>query len=89
MTTDVRALDGIRVVDFSRILAGPYATMVLADHGADVIKVEGLPDGDPSRVSGTAFIGGESALFLLWNRGKRSIALDLRDPASKPIINVR
>ena len=86
MTTDVRALDGIRVVDFSRILAGPYATMVLADHGADVIKVEGLPDGDPSRVSGTAFIGGESALFLLWNRGKRSIALDLRDPASKPII---
>ncbi|MDA3041167.1 MAG: CoA transferase [Actinomycetota bacterium] len=83
---DIRALDGIRVVDFSRILAGPYATMVLADHGADVIKIESVPDGDPSRVSGTAYVNGESGLFLMWNRGKRSIALDLRHPDSKPIL---
>lgn len=87
MKPSVRALDGVRVVDFSRILAGPYATMVLSDHGADVIKVEGTPNGDVSRVSGTAFINGESGLFLIWNRGKRSIALDLRRPESKPIID--
>jgi crotonobetainyl-CoA:carnitine CoA-transferase CaiB-like acyl-CoA transferase len=85
--SEIRALDGLRVVDFSRILAGPYATMVLSDHGADVIKVEGAPTGDVARVSGTAFIDGESGLFLIWNRGKRSIALDLRRPESKPIID--
>ncbi|MGI9624830.1 MAG: CaiB/BaiF CoA transferase family protein [Acidimicrobiales bacterium] len=75
-----RPLDGIRVLDFTRHMAGPYGTMLLGDYGADVIKVESLPDGDGSRSVGTAFVDGESALFLIWNRGKRSIALDMRTP---------
>jgi crotonobetainyl-CoA:carnitine CoA-transferase CaiB-like acyl-CoA transferase len=73
-----RPLDGIRVLDFTRHMAGPYGTMLLGDYGADVIKVESLPDGDGSRSVGTAFVGDESALFLIWNRGKRSIAIDMR-----------
>ncbi len=71
-------LEGIKVADFSRQMAGPFATQVMADYGADVVKVESLPRGDPSRVTGVDFIDGESSLFLLWNRGKRSVALDLR-----------
>tara|TARA_Y100001960_G_C14656149_1_gene818441 strand:- start:143 stop:1306 length:1164 start_codon:yes stop_codon:yes gene_type:complete len=67
-------------------MAGPYGTMLLADYGADVIKVESLPGGDSSRTVGTAFIGGESALFLIWNRGKRSIALDLRSDEGLGVI---
>lgn len=73
------ALAGLKVIDFSRHMAGPFATVILADHGADVIKVEGLPEGDPTRrmgVGGT--IRGESGTFLMWNRGKRSIAVDMR-----------
>jgi crotonobetainyl-CoA:carnitine CoA-transferase CaiB-like acyl-CoA transferase len=73
-------LDGIRVLDFTRHMAGPYGTVTLSDFGADVIKVESVPAGDPSRGIGTAFIGGESGLFRMWNRGKRSVALDLATP---------
>jgi crotonobetainyl-CoA:carnitine CoA-transferase CaiB-like acyl-CoA transferase len=72
------ALAGIRVLDFSRHMAGPYAAQALADHGADVIKVEALPGGDPARQVGVDFIGDQSALFLIWNRGKRGLALNLR-----------
>ena len=72
-----RALDGIRVIDLTRHMSGPYGTTMLADHGADVIKVEGLPAGDPARNIGTAFVNGESGLFLMWNHGKRSVAIDL------------
>ncbi len=75
-----KPLDGIRVLDFTRHMAGPYGTMILGDYGADVIKVESLPHGDGARGVGTAFIDGESALFLIWNRGKRSLALDMRKP---------
>jgi crotonobetainyl-CoA:carnitine CoA-transferase CaiB-like acyl-CoA transferase len=75
---DRRPLASIRVLDFSRHMAGPYAAVMLADYGADVVKVESLPDGDPSRRTGIDFIDGESALFLMWNRNKRSVALDLR-----------
>jgi crotonobetainyl-CoA:carnitine CoA-transferase CaiB-like acyl-CoA transferase len=75
-----QALAGVRIVDFSRQMAAPYASLMLADFGADVIKVESLPAGDGSRGMGTDFRDGESALFLIWNRGKRSISLDLRNP---------
>src|SRR5918992_419851 len=73
------ALDGVRVVDFTRHMAGPVASVILSDYGADVVKVEGLPEGDPTRRMGVGGrIGGESGTFLMWNRGKRSVALDLR-----------
>jgi len=69
-------LNGITVVDLTRVLAGPYCTMVLADLGARVIKVE-TPRGDDARQFGP-FVGGESAYFASLNRGKESIALDLK-----------
>jgi crotonobetainyl-CoA:carnitine CoA-transferase CaiB-like acyl-CoA transferase len=81
----IKPLDGVRVLDLTRHMAGPYATVALADYGADVIKVESL-DGDPSRRTGVDFIGDQSALFLIWNRGKRSIALDLRTDEGKSVI---
>ncbi|GIF65596.1 CoA transferase [Asanoa ishikariensis] len=72
-------LKGILVADFSRILAGPYATMLLADLGADVVKVEG-PSGDDTRTWMPPVRGGVATYYLGINRNKRSIALDLRDP---------
>jgi crotonobetainyl-CoA:carnitine CoA-transferase CaiB-like acyl-CoA transferase len=71
-------LDGVLVADFSRILAGPYATMLMADMGAEVIKVEG-PGGDDTRTWTPPVRDGVSTYYLGINRGKRSIALDLRD----------
>ncbi len=72
-------LSGLLVADFSRILAGPYATMLLADLGADVIKVEG-PGGDDTRTWMPPVRDGVSTYYLGINRNKRSIALDLREP---------
>jgi crotonobetainyl-CoA:carnitine CoA-transferase CaiB-like acyl-CoA transferase len=71
-------LEGVRVLDLSRVLAGPYATMVLADLGADVIKVEHPERGDDTRHWGPPFAGGESAYFLSVNRNKRSIGVNLK-----------
>lgn len=70
-------LEGIRVVDFSRILAGPLCTMMLGDAGAEVIKVES-PEGDETRRWGPPFAAGESAYFLSINRNKQSVTLDLK-----------
>ena len=74
-------LAGVRVLDLSRVLAGPYCSMLLADLGADVIKVERPGSGDPTRAWGPPFRDGESAYYLCVNRGKRSVTIDLGDPA--------
>src|SRR5207253_2751224 len=71
-------LDGIRVLDLTRVVAGPYCSMFLGDLGADVVKVEQPGTGDDTRGWGPPFAGGESAYFLSINRNKRSLALDLK-----------
>jgi crotonobetainyl-CoA:carnitine CoA-transferase CaiB-like acyl-CoA transferase len=78
-------LSGVRVVDLSRVLAGPYCTMVLADLGADVVKVERPEGGDETRSWGPPFTGGEAAYYLSVNRGKRSCALDLSQPEGREL----
>jgi crotonobetainyl-CoA:carnitine CoA-transferase CaiB-like acyl-CoA transferase len=75
-------LHGIRVIDLSRVLAGPFATMLLADLGADVIKVE-APAGDDTRRWGPPWIAGESAYYTCTNRNKRGIVLDFRQPPAR------
>jgi len=81
-----RPLDGIRVVDCSRVLAGPYAAMVLGDMGADVIKVERPGSGDDTRRWGPPFVGGESAYYFSMNRNKRSLTLNLKTEKGKEIL---
>ncbi|MFC4561489.1 CaiB/BaiF CoA transferase family protein [Nocardiopsis mangrovi] len=73
-------LAGVRVTDLSRVLAGPYATMLLADMGAEVVKVEHPGHGDDTRAWGPPSAGGEAAYYLAVNRGKRSLAVDVKDP---------
>ena len=73
-------LEGLRVLDLSRVLAGPYATMMLADLGADVLNIEHPARGDDTRHWGPPFAGGESAYFLSVNRNKRSAGVNLKDP---------
>ena len=84
--TQAGPLAGLLVVDFSRVLAGPFATMLMADLGARVIKVERPVGGDDSRTYGP-FIEGESLYFARVNRGKESIAIDLRDPQDLQLIH--
>jgi crotonobetainyl-CoA:carnitine CoA-transferase CaiB-like acyl-CoA transferase len=76
-------LAGVRVLDFSRVLSGPFATMCLADLGADVVKVERPGHGDDTRSFGPPFQDGVSSYFLAVNRGKRSIALDLKSEGDR------
>ena len=80
-------LSGIKVVDFTQALAGPYCTQLLADFGADVIKVERPGSGDQSRGWGPPFLGGESAYFLGTNRNKRSIGLELGSEEARPVLD--
>ncbi|WOH85401.1 CoA transferase [Bradyrhizobium sp. BEA-2-5] len=76
------ALDGLLVVDFTRVVAGPACTQTLADYGAHVIKIENPDGGDDTRAYEHAEIGGESAAYLSLNRNKRGIALDFNNPAA-------
>jgi crotonobetainyl-CoA:carnitine CoA-transferase CaiB-like acyl-CoA transferase len=78
------ALDGIRVLDFSHALAGPYCTLLLADYGADVCKLEAR-EGDMARGWGPPFAGGISSVFLGLNRGKRGISIDLKQPEGREL----
>ena len=79
------SLGDVTVLDLSRVLAGPYCTMILGDLGADIIKVE-HPDGDETRRWGPPFVGGESAYYLSVNRNKRSIVADLRNADDRALI---
>ena len=76
-------LEGLLVADFSRVLAGPFATMLLGDLGADVVKVEHPDGGDETRAWGPPYAGGHSTYYLAINRNKRSVALDLKDEADR------
>ena len=79
------ALDGLLVVDFTRVVAGPACTQTLADFGAEVIKIENPEGGDDTRAYEHAEIGGESAAYISLNRNKRGIALDLTIPAARDV----
>jgi len=79
------ALDGLLVVDFTRVVAGPACTQTLADFGAEVIKIENPEGGDDTRAYEHAEIGGESAAYISLNRNKRGIALDLAVPAARDV----
>ncbi len=78
-------LTGLRVLDASRILTGPYCTMMLADLGAEVIKVEMPGTGDDTRAWGPPFLGGEAAYYLSINRNKKSLTLNMKAPEGKEI----
>jgi formyl-CoA transferase len=82
----MQPLDDIRVLDLTRVLAGPYCTMMLADLGAEVIKVEQPGRGDDSRQWGPPFAGGESAYYLSVNRNKKDITLNLSDERAREIV---
>ena len=79
------SLAGTRVLDLSRVLAGPYAAQLLADHGASVLKVEG-PDGDDTRRWGPPFEGDTAAYYIGLNRGKRNICIDMRSEAGRDVV---
>jgi formyl-CoA transferase len=79
-------LAGIRVVDLTRVMTGPYCTMMLGDLGADVVKIELPGKGDDTRSWGPPFIDGESTYFLSINRNKRSIALDLKSAGGQDVL---
>ena len=83
----VQPLEGITVLDLTRVLSGPYCTMLLADMGARVIKVEQPGKGDDTRAWGPPFLGGESAYFLSINRNKESVTLDFKHPDGRAILD--
>ena len=80
----VGALDGLKVIDLTRVLGGPYATQILADYGASVIKLE-PPQGDEVRDWGPPFFQGDASYFLGLNRNKRSLALDLTKEGGREV----
>ena len=85
LTLSPGALSGVTIVDLSRVLAGPLATQILADHGATVIKVE-PPQGDEVRDWGPPWDGEDASYFVGVNRNKRSVGLDLAKPEGKAVL---
>uniref|UniRef100_A0A7N5J8L3 Succinyl-CoA:glutarate-CoA transferase n=1 Tax=Ailuropoda melanoleuca TaxID=9646 RepID=A0A7N5J8L3_AILME len=85
-TDNVKPLEGVKILDLTRVLAGPFATMNLGDLGAEVIKVERPGAGDDTRTWGPPFVGTESTYFLSVNRNKKSIAVNIKDPKGVKII---
>src|SRR4029450_13820978 len=79
------ALAGVKIVDLTRVLGGPFATQLLADHGADVIKLE-PPMGDEVRDWGPPFHDGDASYYIGINRNKRSIGLDLAQPTGREVL---
>lgn len=84
--SDGAALAGVKVLDLCRVVSGPFATMMLGDLGADVLKIEEPLRGDEARTYGPPFMGGESAYFLSVNRNKRSCVIDLKSSAGKELV---
>jgi len=82
-------LSGVRVIELAHIMAGPCCGLMLADMGADVIKVEKPNGGDDTRRMGPPFIGEESVAFLAMNRNKRSVVLNFKDPAGVEALKSR
>lgn len=82
----MRPLEGVKVLDLSRVVSGPFCSMLLADLGATVIKIEEPVSGDDSRTFGPPFVGGESAYFLSVNRNKRSCAINLKSPEGVELV---
>jgi len=87
MSAPLRPLHGITVLDLTRVLSGPYCTMLLADMGARVIKIEQPGKGDDTRAWGPPFVGGESAYFLSINRNKESVTLDFKTAEGRAILD--
>ncbi len=86
MTTQQLPLHGIRVIDFTQVMMGPVCTQMLADHGADVIKIERKGAGDLSRSTFAPVAGNDNPIFCSLNRNKRSVEIDLRDPAQVDLV---
>ncbi len=86
MQENLKPLGDVTVLDLSRVLAGPYCSMMLGDLGADVIKVERPGVGDDTRRWGPPEAGGEAAYYLCVNRNKRSLTVNLKDPEGQQII---
>jgi crotonobetainyl-CoA:carnitine CoA-transferase CaiB-like acyl-CoA transferase len=82
----LKPLEGLRVIDFTQAMAAPYCTMNLADLGADVIKLEPPGEGEPTRHLGAVHKRGHSATFMTMNRGKRDLAVDLKQPAGVELV---
>jgi hypothetical protein len=80
------ALAGIRVLDLTQIMAGPFCTMLLADLGAEVVKIENPRGGDDSRRMAPPYYNGESAAFMAMNRNKQGIAVNIRTPIGKQVL---
>ena len=79
------ALNGLKVIDLTRVLGGPYGTQILGDHGAEIVKIE-PPQGDEVRDWGPPFLEGDASYFIGVNRNKRSLGLDLSKPEGREVL---